>query len=192
MSTPAWELEGILDRLTGAGQASPSRSHIGPGGLPLGVRSPITSTDPSRYATLLSSGDGSPKGKSRVIPVPIPDSPLKRTGRHALGHVRAMGSLGSFGSLGSLGNLSAIGELKGALLPALKEGNAMEKEPEQDQKKQVQIKDDVDEMTPTADQGGDEESKEVEKQIGGEETGRAMRPRRLRGLVSAVKQVEAA
>jgi hypothetical protein len=112
MSTPAWELEGIFDRLTE--YKSPSRvsaSTGAAGALPLGVRSPLTSTDPSRYATLLSSGDGSPKGKSRVQ-VQVHDSPFKRRSH---GHVRGMGSMGSLSSLG------ALGDIKGVLLPALKE-----------------------------------------------------------------------
>lgn len=56
LSTPAWEMNGVLDRLKGC-MESPTRG-------PMGIRSPMPSTDPTRYAILLDSG--SPKARGRA------------------------------------------------------------------------------------------------------------------------------
>ena len=65
LSTPAWEINGVLDRLTGGigiGMESPTRGIRSPG------RSPFPSTDPDKYAFAQLLGLGSPKGKSMSLP----------------------------------------------------------------------------------------------------------------------------
>jgi hypothetical protein len=65
ISTPAWEMNGVLDRLRGGGMESPTRLGMGSMilGMGMGIRSPMPSTDPTRYAILLDSG--SPKARGR-------------------------------------------------------------------------------------------------------------------------------
>ncbi|WWC85805.1 uncharacterized protein L201_000672 [Kwoniella dendrophila CBS 6074] len=61
LSTPMWEVGGVLDRLKDHLTGSPTHS----GGNTGSIRSPMPSTDPTRYAMLLDSG-GSPRKRRDV------------------------------------------------------------------------------------------------------------------------------